>query len=222
MDRDQFDLYFPRAQPFFTSFFRASHLSSPRPSPLDRESSRCIPMASHPPNHQQPNGAYGAYGAPPQQQHAYNAQQPPMYNPSAQQQWGHQQNAQQQDFAPGPTHGQPVTGVVPPSYENAPYGSVNPESGLPAKFNPHPRYHDCWAFLLFIAQLAAFVVLSYFAIHQIVEDRKNSNSNNLSGQPTYSPNARTGVFSTSGLVTMLISILTGLVIAVLYFLLTQA
>ncbi|KAF9938336.1 putative choline transporter, neither null mutation nor overexpression affects choline transport [Modicella reniformis] len=104
---------------------------------------------------------------------------------------------------------------MPPSYETAPYGTVNPESGLPAKFNPRPRYNDCWAFLLFIAQLAAFVVLSYFALHQIVEDRKND--------PGYYPPGRTtGFFSKSGLVTMLISILTGLVIAVLYFMLTQA
>lgn len=171
-----------------------------------------VPMASHLPNHQQP---YGAYGAPPQQQHPYGAQQPPMYNPSAQQQWGHQQDAQEQYFPPGPTHGQPATG---PSYENAPYGAVNPESGLPAKFNPRPRYNDCWAFLLFILQLAAFVVLSYFALNQFDKDRNSANSGYQPGQT----DGRAGFFSTSGLVTVLISILTGLVIAVLYFMLTQA
>jgi len=178
----------------------------------------CVPMASHAPN----NHPYGAYSVPQHQQHAYTAQQPPMYNPHAQQ-WGHQQNAHQQYFtAPaGPSQVQPITGVMPPSYETAPYGTVNPESGLPAKFNPRPRYNDCWAFLLFIAQLAAFVVLSYFALRQIDQDRKNDNSGYYSpGRSPYSPAA--GFFSISGLVTMLISILTGLVIAVLYFMLTQA
>lgn len=183
----------------FQSTALLSSFTSTCPSYPSCTTSCCIPMASYPPNHY----------APPQQQHVYNAQQPPMYNPSAQKQWGHQQNAQEQYFAMGPTHGQPGAGVVPPSYENAPYGTINPESGLPAKFNPRPRYNDCWAFLLFIAQLAAFVVLSYFSLHQID-----------TSQPGQSP--KTGFFSTSGLITMLISVLTGLLIAVLYFTLTQA
>ncbi|KAF8941588.1 putative choline transporter, neither null mutation nor overexpression affects choline transport [Dissophora ornata] len=129
-------------------------------------------MASYLPPDQEPYGTppppqQYAYNA---QQYSYNAQQQPAYKPAdQQQQWGENQGVQQQYFgAPsGPPQGQPTTGVMPPSYETAPYGAVNTESGLPAKFNPRPRYNDCWAFLLFIAQLAAFVVLSYFAIHEI-------------------------------------------------------
>ncbi|KFH69154.1 hypothetical protein MVEG_05955 [Podila verticillata NRRL 6337] len=159
--------------------------------------------------------------APPQQ--PYTAQQQPYHNPGQQQQqWGLNQNPQQQYFGEpsAPPEGQPMTGVVPPSYESAPYGTVNPESGLPAKFNPRPKYNDCWAFFLFIAQLAAFVVLSYFAIHQIAQNR------NGYGSP-YNP-PRQGFHSTSiffakgGLITMLIAIITGAVISVLYFMLTQA
>ncbi|KAF9291320.1 putative choline transporter, neither null mutation nor overexpression affects choline transport [Mortierella alpina] len=168
------------------------------------------------------------HAAPPmQQQYAYSAQPQPMYNPGVpQQQWGHDQGAQQQYFgaAPaGPTHGQPITGVMPPSYETAPHGTINPESGLPAKFNPRPRYNDCWAFLLFIAQLAAFVVLSYYAISQIHKDRTAPDgfNNGRQYQPGSSPYAM-GFFSKSGIITMFISILTGAIIAVLYFLLTEA
>ncbi|KAG0038976.1 putative choline transporter, neither null mutation nor overexpression affects choline transport [Podila clonocystis] len=159
--------------------------------------------------------------APPQQPYAppqkpYAGQQQPYYSPDQQQpQWGLNQNPQQQYFGgpTGPPQGQPMTGVVPPSYESAPYGTVNPESGLPAKFNPRPKYNDCWAFFLFIAQLAAFVVLSYFAIHQIDQNK------NEYGQPS-SPTS--SFFSKQGLFTMLIAILTGAVISVLYFFLTQA
>ncbi|KAG0258965.1 putative choline transporter, neither null mutation nor overexpression affects choline transport [Mortierella polycephala] len=168
-------------------------------------------MSYHPPSGQQQ-----------QQPYMYNTQQQPNYHPSAQQnQWG-LHNAQQQYFGaapPGPTHGQPLTGVVPPSYETAPYGTVNQESGLPAKFNPRPRYNDCWAFFLFIAQLAAFVVLSYFAIRQI-----NNNRSLIDTSPYQQPGSGSavGFFSKSGLITMLISILVGAIIAILYFMLTEA
>ncbi|KAF9159915.1 putative choline transporter, neither null mutation nor overexpression affects choline transport [Actinomortierella ambigua] len=166
----------------------------------------------------QPYGQNQAYG----QTHVQPGyQQPPYYNPQQQQaQWG-QQPPQQQYFGappPGPTQGQPITGVVPPSYdyERAPLtGAVNPETGLPDKFNPKPKYNDCWAFLLFLVQLAAFVVLSVFAISRVRDDRYNTPS---SRQPTVTA----GLLSLSGLITMLISVLIGLVFAVLYFFLTQA
>ncbi|GJJ69682.1 hypothetical protein EMPS_02030 [Entomortierella parvispora] len=168
--------------------------------------------------------------APPEQTYAPPPQQQPYYNPQQQQHsWGLQPEQQQQYFGTGPagpTQSQPMTGVMPPSYETAPYGTVNPESGLPAKFNPRPKYNDCWAFILFIAQLAAFVVLSYFAINKINQDRNNSYG--LDGGYQYQPPGRTpgsqyiGVFSKSGLITLLISILVGAVIAVLYFFLTQS
>ncbi|KAI8605471.1 plasma-membrane choline transporter-domain-containing protein [Dissophora ornata] len=170
-------------------------------------------MASYLPPDQEPYGTppppqQYAYNA---QQYSYNAQQQPAYKPAdQQQQWGENQGVQQQYFgAPsGPPQGQPTTGVMPPSYETAPYGAVNTESGLPAKFNPRPRYNDCWAFLLFIAQLAAFVVLSYFAIHEIHVNRSQGDGY--------------GFFSQAGLISVLISVLTGLIVAVLYFMLTQA
>ncbi|KAG0338210.1 putative choline transporter, neither null mutation nor overexpression affects choline transport [Podila humilis] len=178
------------------------------------------------------------YYTPPEQQHGYapppppplphqpyTGQQQPVYNPQQQQsQWGLNQNSQQQYFgAPsGPPQGQPMTGVVPPSYESAPDGVVNPESGLPAKFNPRPKYNDCWAFFLFIAQLAAFVVLSGFAINQI---KTNNEKDDLYGyQPpgTYPDPSSLGFFSEGGLITMLVAIIVGAVISVLYFMLAQA
>ncbi|KAF9361445.1 putative choline transporter, neither null mutation nor overexpression affects choline transport [Mortierella sp. AD094] len=118
-----------------------------------------------------------------------------------------------------------MTGVMPPpNYENAQYGVVNPDSGLPAKFNPRPRYNDCWAFLLFIAQLAAFIVLSYFAINKINDDI------NQGGVDYFEPGHRTPYFSGNsnnfywkqGLVAVLIGILTGVIVAVVYFIITQA
>ncbi|KAF9423191.1 putative choline transporter, neither null mutation nor overexpression affects choline transport [Podila epigama] len=166
------------------------------------------------------------YYAPPDQ--AYPQQQQPNYNPGQQQpQWGLHQNPQQQYFGgpTGPPLGQPMTGVVPPSYETAPYGEINPESGLPAKFNPRPKYNDCWAFLLFIAQLAGFVVLSYFAIDRINKDRNMADNYPYNQPPPgrnfQQPGSYLGFFSKSGLITMLISIIVGAVISVLYFLLAQ-
>lgn len=112
-----------------------------------------------------------------------------------------------------------MTGVVPPAYGTAPYdGTVNPESGLPTKFNPRPRYNDCWAFFLFIAQLAAFIVLSGFAISEINRDLQNGY---YPAPGQQAPGVALG-FSKSGLITLLISVLTGAVIAVLYFMLTEA
>ncbi|KAG0229810.1 putative choline transporter, neither null mutation nor overexpression affects choline transport [Actinomortierella wolfii] len=146
-------------------------------------------------------------------------QQQPYYNPQQQQpQWG-QQTYQQQYFGappPGPSQGQPITGVVPPSYdyESAPTtGIVNPETGLPDKFNPKPKYNDCWAFIAFVIQLAAFVVLSYFAITKVNDDRNS---------PSRGPSVTDSLLSKSGLITMLISVVIGLAFSVLYYLLTQA
>ncbi|KAG0335115.1 putative choline transporter, neither null mutation nor overexpression affects choline transport, partial [Podila horticola] len=166
--------------------------------------------------------------APPQQPYAppqqpYAGQQQPYYSPDQQQQqWGLSQNPQQQYFGEptGPPQGQPMTGVVPPSYETAPYGTVNPESGLPAKFNPRPKYNDCWAFFLFIAQLAAFVVLSYYAISKIDLNKNGPGSPYRPPGPGYQSTST--FFSQQGLITMLIAIATGAVISVLYFFLTQA
>ncbi|KAG0293237.1 putative choline transporter, neither null mutation nor overexpression affects choline transport [Linnemannia gamsii] len=181
-------------------------------------------MAQYNPPDQQkyppPQQPYYAQG---QQQNAYNAQQQPAYNPNAQQQWGLHQDPQQQYFgAPsGTPQGQPITGVVPPAYETAPYdGTINPDSGLPAKFNPRPRYNDCWAFFLFIAQFAAFVVLSGFAISKINENRQSGIYYPAPGQGN--SGVALGFFSKSGLITMLIAVLTGAVISVLYFMLTEA
>jgi len=148
------------------------------------------------------------YGYPPPQQTYGAPPQPPYYQPhyqplQQQQQWGLQQEPQQQYFG---TQGQPTTGVVPPSYD----GVINPDSGLPAKFNPKPKYNDLWALFLFLIQLAAFVVLSYFAIRQVKTDNTTTTGPAL------------GIFSTSGLISLCISIGVGAVISVLYFILIQA
>lgn len=153
---------------------------------------------------QQPYGAppYGtpppqAYGAPPPQ--PYGAQQP-----YYQQQWELQPQPQQQFFG---AQGQPMTGVMPPSYD----GSVNPETGLPTKFNPKPKYNDLWAFFLFLVQLAGFVVLSYFVISKVVEDQRNRRSGTLDG-----------LFSTNGIISLVIAVAVSAVFSVLYYFLTQA
>lgn len=145
-----------------------------------------------------------SYGVPPPQQPYYQTQPQPYYQPqNQQQQWGLQQAPQQQQY-----FGQPMTGVMPPSYD----GTINPETGLPAKFNPKPKYNDLWAFILFLVQLAAFVVLSYFAIRQV----KNDNKTGTAVGPTL------GIFSSSGLISLCISIGVGAVVSVLYFILIQA
>ncbi|KAI1297784.1 putative choline transporter, neither null mutation nor overexpression affects choline transport [Mortierella claussenii] len=156
-------------------------------------------MAQYPPPHQ------------PYAQHQYPPNpQPQPYGYGAQQQhWGLQPplpHEQQQHFAP---QGQPL----PPSYD----GSVNPDTGLPTKFNPKPKYNDLWAFLLFLAQLAAFVVLSYFAISNISKNRSNGTTGGKNGS-----GALLGFFSTGGLITLFISIGVGAIFSVVYFFLTQA
>ncbi|KAG0213057.1 putative choline transporter, neither null mutation nor overexpression affects choline transport [Mortierella sp. GBA30] len=164
-----------------------------------------VAMANYyPPQQQQQQQQYPPPQHPPFQ---YGGQPQPQYQPlQQQQQWGLQPDAQQQQyFAP---QGQPMTGVMPPSYD----GVVNPETGLPAKFNPKPKYNDLWAFLLFLVQLAAFVVLSYFAISRV----KDSGNGGAGGGATL------GLFSTSGLITLFISIAVGAIFAVVYFFITQA
>ncbi|KAF9101650.1 putative choline transporter, neither null mutation nor overexpression affects choline transport [Mortierella sp. AM989] len=148
-------------------------------------------MAAYPP----PNQPYQY----PPAQFQYGAQPQPHYQPLPEQQWGLQPQTGQQHFG----QGQPTTGAMPPSYD----GSVNPDSGLPTKFNPKPKYNDLWALVVFLLQFAGFVVLSYFAITHV----KNDNSGPL-----------LGFFTTSGLITLCISIGVGAVFSVAYFLLTQA
>ncbi|KAI8354701.1 plasma-membrane choline transporter-domain-containing protein [Mortierella sp. GBAus27b] len=61
---------------------------------------------------------------------------------------------------------------MPPSYD----GSVNPETGLPTKFNPKPKYNDLWAVFLFLIQIAGFIVLCYFMVKQVVDNRRGPNT----------------------------------------------
>ncbi|KAF8935050.1 putative choline transporter, neither null mutation nor overexpression affects choline transport [Dissophora ornata] len=162
-------------------------------------------MANYPPPNQPYFPPEHQYPPNPQQQHQYGAQPQPYYQPQQQQQqWGLQPQQQQQHFAP---QGQPMTGVMPPSYD----GAINPETGLPTKFNPKPKYNDLWAFFLFLAQLAAFVALSYYAISRVKNDRQGGNGG-----------AVLGFFSISGLITLFISIAVGAVFSIVYLLLTQA
>ncbi|KAF9199065.1 putative choline transporter, neither null mutation nor overexpression affects choline transport, partial [Haplosporangium sp. Z 27] len=151
------------------------------------------PPNHYPQQHQYPPTSYS---------NQYAAQPQPQYQPliPAEHQWGLQPQHGQQHFQP---QGQPQPGAMPPSYD----GSVNPDTGLPAKFNPKPKYNDIWAFILFLIQLAGFVVLSYFAITTV----KNNNSGPL-----------LGFFSVSGLITLCISIGVGAIFSIAYFLLTQA
>ncbi|KAF9027787.1 putative choline transporter, neither null mutation nor overexpression affects choline transport [Haplosporangium bisporale] len=161
--------------------------------------------APYPPN--QPPIPYGAQPQPyyqPQQQY-YGQQQQPQ-----QQYYGQQQQPQQQYYGAPP----PAPAYVPPTYESAPNNTINPETGLPAKFNPKPKWNDLWALGLFLIQLAAFVVLSYFAISKVVQSRKGGNAGGIGGLD--------GLFAKSGLVTMALGLILGAVISVFYLLLTQA
>ncbi|KAG0371165.1 plasma-membrane choline transporter-domain-containing protein [Gamsiella multidivaricata] len=153
------------------------------------------------------------YPPPQSQQHQYppaphyGGQPQPYYQPQQQQhQWGLQPQPQQQYFSP---QGQPMTGVMPPAYD----GSVNPETGLPTKFNPKPKYNDLWALLLFLVQLAAFVVLSYFAISRV---KDNNDTRGPGNKPAL------GFLTLPGLITLFISIGVGAVFSILYFFVTQA
>ncbi|KAG0018062.1 putative choline transporter, neither null mutation nor overexpression affects choline transport [Entomortierella chlamydospora] len=151
-------------------------------------------MSAYPP----PNQPYPQHQYPPalNQQYQYGAQPPPQYQPliPPEHQWGLQPQPGQQHFAP----------PMPPSYD----GTVNPETGLPSKFNPKPKYNDLWALFVFLIQLAGFVVLSYFAITTVKNDGTSG--------------PLVGFFSKSGLITLCISIGVGAVFSVVYFLLTQA
>ncbi|KAG0227972.1 putative choline transporter, neither null mutation nor overexpression affects choline transport [Mortierella sp. GBA43] len=160
---------------------------------------------------QQPYGVpppqpYGAppqqYGAPPQQ---YGAPPPPQNY--YQQQWELQPQPQQQYFPPqGQGQGQPMTGVMPPSYD----GSVNPETGLPTKFNPKPKYNDLWAVFLFLIQIAGFIVLCYFMVKQVVDNRRGPNTQ------------IDNIFSKDGLVSLVLGLAVSAVFSIIYFFLTQA
>jgi len=96
--------------------------------------------------------------------------------------------------------------LPPPTYD----GSINPDSGLPTKFNPKPKYNDLWAAILFAVQLAGFIVLSYFSITNALKNSKGTT------------NALSGLFSTSGLVTLCIPVGIAAVFSVAYFFLTVA
>ncbi|KAG0264711.1 putative choline transporter, neither null mutation nor overexpression affects choline transport [Linnemannia exigua] len=158
-------------------------------------------MSNYPP----PNTGY----YPPQQQQPYYGAQPqPQYVPLEQQTaWGLQQAPPQQQqpnyYAP---QGQPMP---PPTYD----GSVNPDSGLPTKFNPKPKYNDLWAAILFVIQLAGFIVLSYFSITNALKDNRG---------PSGGSKALGSLFSTGGLITLCISVGVGAVFSVVYFFLTVA
>ncbi|KAG0092994.1 putative choline transporter, neither null mutation nor overexpression affects choline transport [Podila epicladia] len=142
----------------------------------------------------------------------YGAQPQPYYQPQQQYYGQPQQQQPQQQYYGAPP---PVPAYVPPTYQSAPNnGTINPDTGLPAKFNPKPKYNDLWALFLFLIQLAAFVVLSYFAISKVVESRKGGSSGGIGGLD--------GLFAKTGLVTMAMGLILGAVISVLYLLLTQA
>ncbi|KAF9439260.1 putative choline transporter, neither null mutation nor overexpression affects choline transport [Entomortierella beljakovae] len=150
--------------------------------------------------------SYAPQGQPyqyPPQQTPYQYQAQPQYQPVPQPYPPAQDGNQY--FTP---QGHPMTNaaIPPPTYD----GSINPDTGLPAKFNPKPKYNDLWALILFLVQLAGFIVLSYFSI-TFVKDNNTTQKGSLQG-----------LFSISGLITLCIAIGVGAVFSVIYFLLTQA
>jgi hypothetical protein len=98
--------------------------------------------------------------------------------------------------------------MPPPTYD----GSINPDSGLPTKFNPKPKYNDLWAAVLFVLQLAGFIVLSYFAITNALKTGSGPGGSKGVGS----------LFSTGGLITLCISVGVGAIFSVVYFFLTVA
>ncbi|KAF9092790.1 putative choline transporter, neither null mutation nor overexpression affects choline transport [Mortierella sp. AD031] len=152
------------------------------------------------------------YPPQPQQQPYYGAQSQPQYVPLQQQpQWGLQPTPPQQQQNYYEPQGQPMgnPSLPPPTYN----GSINPDSGLPTKFNPKPKYDDLWAAILFAVQLVGFVVLSYFAITNALKGRDTGTGR---GASTIS------LFSIGGLITLCISVGVGAVFSVIYFFMTIA
>ncbi|KAG0344056.1 hypothetical protein BG004_004781, partial [Podila humilis] len=150
----------------------------------------------------------------------YGAQQQPYYQPQQQQQYyGQPQPPQQQYYGnpPPPPLPQQQQHYVPPTYEtNNTQGTttINPETGLPTKFNPKPKYNDVWAIIVFAIQLVAFVVLSYFAISKVIQGRSAGGTGGVG--------TLDGLFAKTGLITMALGLVLGAIISVLYLLLTQA
>ncbi|KAI8606205.1 plasma-membrane choline transporter-domain-containing protein [Dissophora ornata] len=115
------------------------------------------------------------------------------YPPNPQQQ--HQYGAQPQPYYQ-PQQQQQQWGLQPQQQQQhfAPQGQ------------PMTGYNDLWAFFLFLAQLAAFVALSYYAISRVKNDRQGGNGG-----------AVLGFFSISGLITLFISIAVGAVFSIVTF-----
>lgn len=125
------------------------------------------------------------------QQHPvpYGVHPQPTYQPHhLQGRWGHDQVAQQYAYSgsplpppqtswtPGPPAHSPPQQSSYPEYELAsiehqasPYGTGIPESKKPEKFKPAPKYNDLWAMFAFLIQMAGFMVLSAFAVNNIIK-----------------------------------------------------
>ncbi|KAG0048800.1 putative choline transporter, neither null mutation nor overexpression affects choline transport [Gryganskiella cystojenkinii] len=125
-----------------------------------------------------------------QQQHPlpYGVHPQPTYQPHhLQGRWGHDQVAQQYAYSgsplppqssrtPSPPGHSPTQQSSYPEYELAsigqqapPYGTGIPENERPEKFKSAPKYNDLWAMFVFLIQMAGFMVLSAFAVSNIIK-----------------------------------------------------
>ncbi|KAK3807410.1 MAG: plasma-membrane choline transporter-domain-containing protein [Linnemannia elongata] len=141
------------------------------------------------PQHPVPYGVHPQPTYPPQHHVPYGVHPQPTYQPHhLQGRWGHDQVAQQYAYsgspppppqtscAPSPpTHSPPQQSgyseyeLVSFGHQAPPYGTGIPESQKPEKFKPAPNYNDLRAMLAFLIQMAGFMVLSAFAIHNILK-----------------------------------------------------
>ncbi|KAF9977327.1 putative choline transporter, neither null mutation nor overexpression affects choline transport [Actinomortierella ambigua] len=121
----------------------------------------------------------------PQQQHPipYGVRPPPTYQPHQQQgQWGHDQGIQQYPYSGTLPPPQTVWNSHPPQqpgnpeYElssighQAPSGGTGvPESQKQEKFQLGKKINDLWALFAFLIEMVGYIVLSAFAISNIVK-----------------------------------------------------
>ncbi|KAF8982532.1 putative choline transporter, neither null mutation nor overexpression affects choline transport [Haplosporangium bisporale] len=139
--------------------------------------------------HPVPYGVHPQPTYPPQHPVPYGVHPQPTYQPHhLQGRWGHDPVAQQYAYSGSPLP-PPQTSWTPslpahsppqqssyPEYELAsighqapPYGAGILESEKLEKFKPSPKYNDLWAMIAFLIQMAGFMVLSAFAVNNIIK-----------------------------------------------------
>ncbi|RIB23701.1 plasma-membrane choline transporter-domain-containing protein [Gigaspora rosea] len=93
----------------------------------------------------------------------------PYYPPPAPPSQPYYSQPAQQQYYPPQTGYSPVP---PPAYEQGSF-----RGSIAEKWNPKPKFQDLWAFLLFLAHLVGFVVLSYIGLKYLISQRALERNN---------------------------------------------